>query len=308
MPESRLHCEAYGAVLRTNVAWQTLASAAAESPELLTFHVERVEQLPTCPLRNSVKLQGRQIRAGQTHSGIHIQVDDFLLACLDQANARIQCWVLPQASDEIIAYWLLRQILPIARLSWGNVEMLHAGGVRIGNEAVAFLAPSYTGKSTLVAHFVERGYQLITDDLLVLQRHEGKPPERTWVWPSLPYYRNYRASETLGRYTERYTSAPSRLRVIYVLKRAEPDAPVSISPLPNAVAALELLHQAPYNLSRVPCLSPLLRQRFEFVSNLPLNVHVRRLDVPRSLDRLPEVEASIAADFHCLGDNLHVYV
>jgi hypothetical protein len=230
-----------------------------------------------------------------------MQIDDLLLVTFNRAQRRLRCFATASAEDNTVEYWLLRQIVPIARLIWGEAEILHAGAVRLGNEAAAFLAPSYTGKSTLVGHFVQRGYTLITDDHLVLHRHDGRSGEPTWVFPSIPYYRNFRALETLGHFTDQYDNDPTRLRVIYVLKRAEPDAPVRISSMTNSEAALELLHQAPYSVLNLemPEMLHLARQRFEFVSKLPLSVPVRKLEVPRSLDRLREVEEHICADFGC---------
>ena len=310
MLETSIHCEAYGAVLRTNVHWTTLRAAPArENP--ITIAVQKVERLPEAqPALNTCELQRRTLRVIGTAPDIQMRVDDCLLVTFEQAQRRLDCFVTAEAADSMVEYWLLRQIVPIARLIWGDAEILHAGAVRIDGEAAAFLAPSGTGKSTLVGHFVERGHNLITDDHLVMQRHNGRHGEPTWVLPTIPYYRNFRAIETLGRYTTRYDTAACRLRVIYVLKPAGVDAPVAISALPNAEAALEMLYQAPYNLLNrmMPKTYPLFQRRFEFISNLPLNVHVRRLEVPRSLHRLPEVEAHIIADFRRLSGSSHASV
>jgi hypothetical protein len=306
MLDASLCYEAYGAVLRTNVAWPALTPIQASVPEAITITVERLAQLPPCPRPDVVPLQGRRFHVTSTHPHLQLRVDDFLHVLLDEANCHIRCWVTDQANDRIVEYWLLRQILPIARLCWHSIEILHAGAVRIDNEVAAFLAPSYTGKSTLVGCFVNDGYTLITDDHLVLQRHEANEGAPVWVFPALPYYRDHRAFETLGRHTHRYDPAPCRLRAIYVMERAQPEAAVRISPLPNADAAVELLHQTPNLLSRVPRLSAVFPQRFAFISNLPLNVHVRRLAVPRSLERLHEVAERITADFRRLRGIHHV--
>lgn len=298
-----MECQAYGTTLQTNADWPHIESTST-GDEHLSIHVERVRVLPECePRLNSGRLQGRTVDVLGTAPDIFMRIDDLLLVSFDHRRRRLHCFATMEAGDGTIEYWLLRQIVPIARLLWGEAEILHAGAVKLDGEAAAFLAPSGTGKSTLVAQFVRRGCKLITDDHLILQRHHGRFGEPTLVFPSIPYYRDYRAVETLGQYTDCYDTAPCRLRVIYVLTPADPLQPVRVTCLPNSQAALELLHQAPYSVLnlKIPSMLPLAKRRFEFVSKLPLNVSVRRLDVPRSLDRLPEVEACILSDFRRIG-------
>jgi hypothetical protein len=88
--------------------------------------------------------------------------------------------------------------------------------------------------------------------------------------------------------------------VIYVLKGAEPHARVNISALCKSEAAVELLQGAPYNLALfgAPTSPQLAQWNLQFVASLPENVAVRRLEVPRSLARVPEVVAHVASDLH----------
>lgn len=294
-------CQAYGTVLQTNVSWPSLSSGQPR-PDTIFIQVDRVTILPAAgsPLTTS-ELQGRTVRILGAFPDLSMQIDDMLLVAFEHKQRRLHCFATENADEALVKYWLLRQIVPIAQLVWNDADLLHAGAVQIGDEAAAFLAPSGTGKSTLVGHFVGSGHKLVTDDHLVLRR--GNPGEPVWTLPTVPYYRNYRAMEHLGRYTDQYDPDPCRLKVIYVLKIADPAAEVQASPLSNAEAALELLYQAPYNLINLkfPDALPLARRRFEFIAGLPASVTVKRLDVPRSLDRLPEVAAYITADFHMTG-------
>jgi hypothetical protein len=304
-----MHCHAYGTVLRTNLPWAAL-TPALPSTDAVSIQVDRVLELPACgPLLTSRSLQGRTVRVLGTFPDLLLRIDDVLLVSFEQQKRRLQCFATPQASDAVIEYWLLRQMIPIAQLIWNEAEILHAGAVRIGDWAAAFLAPSCTGKSTLVGHFIGCGYQLVTDDHLVLRRGDmGGAGIR--VLPTIPYYRDYRGVETLGRRTDQYNPAPCKLGAIYVLKAAPPESPVRASALSNSEAALELLHQAPYNLINLefPTAIPLARRRFEFLSTLPLHIPVRRLNVPRSLDRLPEVSAYILSDLHRFTGTMHAKV
>jgi hypothetical protein len=63
---------------------------------------------------------------------------------------------------------LFAQVLPLAALLQG-LELFHASAVAIGDRAVAFSAPSGTGKTSVASHLVARGAQLITDDVLALE-------------------------------------------------------------------------------------------------------------------------------------------
>lgn len=62
----------------------------------------------------------------------------------------------------------LNQVLPLA-LSMHGKLVFHGSAVEIGDAAVAFLAESGRGKSTLAAAFAVGGHRFLTDDGLVLE-------------------------------------------------------------------------------------------------------------------------------------------
>jgi hypothetical protein len=68
--------------------------------------------------------------------------------------------------------YVVAQVLPFAALLRG-LEVLHAGAVAVGNEAVAVAAPSTGGKSTLLAALVQRGAPLVADDVVAVQTRPG---------------------------------------------------------------------------------------------------------------------------------------
>lgn len=79
-------------------------------------------------------------------------------------------WCSPPLGDD----WrwqrpLYAQALPLAAELQG-LHLLHASAVCIGDAAVALIAPSGTGKSTLAANLVARGHDFLTDDLLAVSR------------------------------------------------------------------------------------------------------------------------------------------
>ena len=60
------------------------------------------------------------------------------------------------------------QPLPLAAALQG-VELFHASAVALDGHAIAFVAPSGTGKTSIAAHLVSRGAGLVTDDVLALE-------------------------------------------------------------------------------------------------------------------------------------------
>lgn len=64
------------------------------------------------------------------------------------------------------------QPLPLAAALQG-LEVLHASAVGIDGRAIAFTAPSGTGKSSLAAHLVAAGATFLTDDVLAVESADG---------------------------------------------------------------------------------------------------------------------------------------
>ncbi|HYP06201.1 MAG TPA: hypothetical protein VER03_08180, partial [Bryobacteraceae bacterium] len=220
-----MYCHAYGTILRTNMPSQAL-TPALPSADALTIHVDRVPALPALGLAaGSRPLQGRMVQVFEKPPDIVMQVDDLMSVVYEQTNRRIHCLAVAHAPDPLIDYWLLRQFIPVARFLWNDAEVLHAGAVKIGENTAAFLAPAYTGKSTLVAEFIARGHKLVSDDHLLVRDTRDDPSTAVQALSSIPFYRDYRTFESLGRHTTQYDPAASRLRVMYVLKIAHPEAP-----------------------------------------------------------------------------------
>lgn len=75
-------------------------------------------------------------------------------------------------------------------LAWGlgallhqrNIFPLHGSVISLGNECVAFCAPSGTGRSSLCALFVKRGYTLLDDNIAAIRFVDGA----YMVYPGAP--------------------------------------------------------------------------------------------------------------------------
>ena len=157
-------------------------------------------------------------------SGEHIVVDPF-----------------PGVDDSLVRTILLGPIMAVL-LRQRGLAVLHASGVGVNGGAIAFLGQSGWGKSTLAEAFYERGYGVVTDDLMAI-RVDGSYPHVSPGYPSIKLFPDAAvflgcdigASEPLHSQTEkRIHFAASRfpqnalpLQQIYVLgvgERAEIEA------------------------------------------------------------------------------------
>src|SRR3954452_16633668 len=96
----------------------------------------------------------------------------------------------PDISYATTEHLYLNQILPLALSKLGKL-VFHASAVELADGAIAFLAPSGRGKSTLAASFAANGHRFLTDDSLVLEQRDG----HYLVQPSHPSVRLWEDSE-----------------------------------------------------------------------------------------------------------------
>ena len=104
---------------------------------------------------------------------------DFLLRFPDLADfvisedgRTIGVWPAPETSTETLRHLVLDQVLPRVLAQQGRL-VLHAGAVRVGQLAIAFIGETGRGKSTLTASFHSAGYPLLSDDGIVLAEGQG---------------------------------------------------------------------------------------------------------------------------------------
>ncbi len=74
----------------------------------------------------------------------------------------------PEVAEATVQHLYLNQVLPLALSKQGKL-VFHASAVEIGDSAVAFVAESGRGKSTLAASFAVSGFRFLTDDGLVVE-------------------------------------------------------------------------------------------------------------------------------------------
>ena len=106
----------------------------------------------------------------------------------------------PNAPAEDIRAYLLSPIFSTLCHQAGMYS-LHASAVRVGAGVVAFLGDSGAGKSTLAASLAQRGYDLVADDICLLDPHPNAAanPGPALVIPVAPALKLWRSAlEQLG--------------------------------------------------------------------------------------------------------------
>ena len=208
------------------------------------------------------------------------------------------------SSPDSFQVYMLGQALSFALVTQG-FEPLHATAVVVDNHAVVFLGESGFGKSSLAACFLDAGYRLLTDDLLVLHETDG----RMLAYPGPPRIKLF--PKVAGRFLcdavesgpmnggtaklilpidpHRRSTAPVELRAIYSLA-APRDAcrreSVRSEALRPREGFIELV-KAAFNRRLVG--PERLGRQFDVMTRVADRCPVRRLMYPRTLERLKEV-------------------
>jgi hypothetical protein len=215
----------------------------------------------------------------------------------DRAAGVLEC-APGQPADLAWQRVLLSRVLPNVSLAYGR-EALHASAVESPRGVVAIAAPSETGKSTLAAELVRRGWPLCTDDVLVLDAaadgtvaHPGTPHITTAA--GVPWSEPHGA--TIGVLAgERWMAlrdaqpGPAALAAVFLFER-RPELGLATRPLPSSPLVL-----APYMLG-LPDESGRESARFALYSDLVASAALVQLtgsseDMPAAL--ADEVERAL---------------
>ena len=325
-PAVRRQYRILGLTLDTNATFQTqLLPGTADAD--LTFELRQGERLPDWPVPSSgdfesaVRLDGDQPlfslhRGPQGDLFRFSQVADYFLT-----GTAIEGHLLNPDHDfmvethflgMVLSYWLERQGLPV----------LHASSVSVDDQAVAFLGTNKAGKSSLAVALMQKGYPLLSDDLVGLQPSEsgidarpGFPSMRMWPdlaefvmgpsWEQLPLahprFVKRRLNVGPGGFAN-FLDRTQPLVCLYVPERRDDDAgpgKIQIEPVPPGQALFELLRGSflPW-LSQVRGFSA---GRLQVLNTLAARVPVRRLVYPGGFENLPAVSDRILEDVAQLG-------
>jgi hypothetical protein len=211
----------------------------------------------------------------------------------------------------VLAFWLERSGVPV----------LHASAVTVDGRAVALLAGSRGGKSSLAAALLDRGHPLLTDDVLAVRgtraqpsypqmrfepedaarrlAGEGGPDAAARLPRAHPEFAKLRMPVGGAQGFGRFDPEPRPLARIYLPeRRADGERvtiePVSIEPVRGREAVLALV--AGSFLPRLVEAMGWAGRRLDLLARLADAVPVRRISFPEGLERLPEVAARLADD------------
>jgi hypothetical protein len=218
---------------------------------------------------------------------------------------------LNNANKEAFLNYLLGQTLSFAIVKQG-IEPLHSTVVRVNDFAVGFIGDCGYGKSSLAAGFLQAGYPLLTDDLLVLRENNGC----FLAYPGLPRIKLFpkiaksligervkgfpidkstsKLIFPLGRYQSVKTTSP--LKVIYVLsppKNGFRSQGVTIRKLSHRSAFLSLLKNTYNPLVTEP---DRLKRQFALAHRVVSKIPFKLLSYTRTLKSLPLIREAILED------------
>lgn len=108
------------------------------------------------------------------HGGYRTFAASYGTFVISSTADHIDCAPLSREPEWRWQRWLLGQLLPVASVLNGH-EVLHASAVAIDGHAVAFVAGTGVGKSSLALNLVLRGHSLMADDVVAVSLRGGAP-------------------------------------------------------------------------------------------------------------------------------------
>jgi hypothetical protein len=220
-------------------------------------------------------------------------------------GSRVTCVPTLDAPGATIQHLYLNQVLPLVLGMQGKL-VCHASAVEVGGGAVAFVAESGRGKSTLAAAFATRGDGFLTDEGLVLEATAGgyqvmpsHPSLRLWEdsqaalvpsgTPTAPPVSFTSKARFLAGDQLPFCAEPRLLRRVYFLGDGSAPA-ITFERLTAAEALVELV-KASFLLDIEE--KPRLASHFDQVATLAREPIHFRLDYPRRYEDLPAVRQAI---------------
>ena len=232
--------------------------------------------------------------------------------CVSADACRVVCSPALGVTDTTPHHLYLNQVLPLVLSKLGKL-VFHGSAVEIDGGAIAFLAESGRGKSTIAAGFAVNGCRFLSDDGLVVDEMNGS----YLVMPSHPSIRLWADSEealvpagSIAEPALHFTSKlrfmagdaipfcdrPKPLRGVYFLGDGSA-TDIAFQPLSESEALLELVkHSFLLDIED----RNLLGSHFDRVAKLAQKRIYYRLDFPRRYEDLPRVRETIIR--HALED------
>ncbi|HVC21064.1 MAG TPA: hypothetical protein VNE16_13380 [Vicinamibacterales bacterium] len=234
---------------------------------------------------------------------------DFVL---NEDDRRIDCYPVARTAPATVRHLLLDQVMPLVFSARPSL-VLHASAVRAPAGAVGFVGLAGAGKSTLAVSLARTGWDLVSDDCLLLDA-DGRgvramptyPSARLWddslralygtapgrLAPVAQYTRKRRLGPGTGRF--RFCEEPLPLVRLYVLtpgRRAA--AGGRLTGISRREAMVELLRFT-FHLDVTD--AEALAVRFRLAGQVAGQVAIRALALPSGLDGLVSVRRLLEDD------------
>jgi hypothetical protein len=214
---------------------------------------------------------------------------------------------LQDVSYEVFLTYFLGQVLSYCLLARG-IEPLHATAIVVNERAIAFLGDSGYGKSTLAATFLQKGYALLTDDVLALEFKV----EKVWARPGIARVKlnpdsadallSGRRSIPMNSFTSKmifplvaaqHSDRAFPLQAVYVLPHKSTQSRIAIRRLSGRSSFFPIVENT---FNNTVLHSDRLKQQFAFAGRLAGLIPVKRLSYPKRMDMLPAVADAILED------------
>jgi hypothetical protein len=239
------------------------------------------------------------------NGSVYMRWEDFFEFIITADGRRVLCKMLSKAEIESFEAYLTTLALSGALIQQGE-EPLHATVVAIDGSPVGLIGPSGAGKSTLAAFLIERGGELVTDDMLRLEFRDNVavafPGPRRLKLFNEPAQRILKQALDCGRFnpfSEKHIfqpvsfidrrKGPLPLSALYFLdpspQHRDPNS-ISIERL-FGVDLFKTIAAATMN-SRLNAADRLERQ-FRFTERIANGIPVYKLMYPRDYDLLDQV-------------------
>lgn len=290
---------AYGLTLRSEIALDDLLPPSDGDADVVLVELSREEWL-----------EEQQRHADEATTSDHVLGHYYRrLLYLVEGGRSIKVYRNGPLADDVVRRCVISLPLALVLRQRGHLA-LHAGAVARGDVAIAFTGPSGVGKSTMSELFFQRGYEVLTDDLLAIRFGGGQPevvPGSLQIrlragsgsvllpeYDSLPL--TYSGSDQRFR-TITSRQAPAPLHRLYLLDW-EDARETSIEPVASLDAVRELMpHTWAHNLFTEPHYAA---QHLQHLAGLIRRGCVARLRRVRSLDALSSYVEVIEEDLAAL--------
>lgn len=194
--EQKFHYWAFGLRIMSNIQMEELSYLELISEPDLKVNINKVYKLPINSSEYEFINDGAIVI-------FHVpEVATFYM----NSGKSIYVEYLQSSDKQLVKLYILGTCMGIILLQ-RKVVPLHGSLIEIDGKAYAFVGHSGVGKSTLASSFVNKGYKLVSDDLIAVTMKDGQP----WVIPSYPQQKLWQESlDIFGMDRSEYASIYGR--------------------------------------------------------------------------------------------------